>query len=70
MNYLNTRLRLPNGYYSDGKPKPWRYAVVITYRHTDEIYTVCAIAKYEDNDEEVYVTRRMIGDYMVALIEV
>jgi hypothetical protein len=70
MNHLNTRLRLPNGYYSDGKPKPCRYAVVITYHHTDVIYDVCAIAKYEDNDEEVYVTRRMIEDYMVALIEV
>jgi len=70
MNHLNTRLRLPAGYYSDGKPKPCRYAVVITYCHTDVIYDVCAIAKYEDNDEEVYVTRRMIEDYMVALIEV
>jgi hypothetical protein len=69
MNHLNTRLRLPAGYYSDGKPRPCRYAVVTEYRHTDDPSVFCAVAQYEDNGESLYLNRRMIEDYMVALTE-
>jgi len=63
MEYLNRRLRLPQGYFADGRPKPWRFAVVIAYYPTDEIHIVCAVASYEDNDEKVYLNRRMMDDY-------
>jgi hypothetical protein len=63
MEYLNRRVRLPQGYFPDGRSKPWRFAVVIAYYPTDETYIVCAIAKYEDDDTEVYLNRRMMDEY-------
>jgi len=58
MPYLNRLVRLPQGV-----SRSPRCAVVISYTPAESMTAICAVARYEDNDEEVYLNRRMMDEY-------